>query len=286
LHPSTIALASVAVLGSAVLGFVVLSTTAGPTEAVPPDRSEHERLAPRIEALEARLGRLEHTPASATVPDRAAAAPPASTGEFEALRGRVEQLERALAELRAAGRPASAISDADELLAQLERVRAKLAANDPEARRQRIALLERFLELFPDDPRAGELLEDLVGEHLVSEPAQAVAALERWRGSVRIDPWRFDASYANALGFAGRVADADAQYQRIAQRNDYPENARWDARFFGAYLHAQRGGRAEAVRRFEAIVREIEALGSPPHLEPTLGGARSQLEQLRAAEPR
>ncbi len=272
----------VALLAAAVGYVAALQPERAPPGAASEQTETIGDLARTVAALQRRLENLERNLAAPDGAERTpvSASRPTTTDPDTAQR--LERLEREIADLKRLRTPVDALGDADALLARLAQNRSTYGINNPQALRERNELRERFLQMFPDDPRAAGQLEDLAGELLTSDPAQAVAALDRWRGRVKIDPWRFDANYANALGFAGRVDEADAAYQSIAQRSDYPENERWSARFFGAYLQAQNGGVEEAKRRFAAIIRDIEAQGSPPALQSTLAGARQQLAQLNA----
>lgn len=253
------------------------------------ERVEAER-AMRMEA-EARLAAIEsrsrEAGPDATV-DRATleSPPPARAvveprsdfehAEWKALVDRVARLEEEVTQLRtrADGRPTV------ESLDTVASIEAELRALPPgdEHRTRRIALLERFLERFPDDPRAASVLDRLIAEHLADRPDMALASLDRFEARVARDPFERDKVRANVLIQNGRHDEGRGYYERIARAaSDAPTAA--DAEFWIAYSYMEQADYDAARSRFELLIARYESQPSPA-LASLIAGAKMQLEQI------
>ncbi len=204
--------------------------------------------------------------------------------ETAELRRRIRELEAEIEELKE--RLVSA--DPDALLETPDAIRAALRELDPDdmtavrKRNQRRAeLLELFLERFPGDPGAGEMLDELSGLQLgwLSDPQKSLEVLDRFAERVDLPAWKRDGLYANVLHFNDRLQEADQSYQRVIYSTEAPAHERWRARFFCAYMYMRQGMYDEARARFEELLL-LAGENPPPGIADTVEGAKTQLRLI------
>lgn len=212
-------------------------------------------------------------------PARAAVAPNSSAEDaaaLQALAERVARLEEEVRQLRtrADGRPT--VESLDTVASIEAELRALLPGD--EHRTRRIALLERFLERFPDDPRAASVLDRLIAEHLADRPDMALASLDRFEARVARDPFERDKVRANVLIQNGRHDEGRGYYERIARAASHAPTAA-DAEFWIAYSYMEQADYDAAQSRFELLIARYESQPSPA-LASLIAGAKLQLEQI------
>lgn len=259
-------------------------------------RAEAER-AMRL-AADARLAAddaKDHAAARETSPDRVTLeTPPTARATAEsrsdvdlealaALAERVARLEEEVRQLRtrADGRPTVESLDT---VSSIETELRALPAGD-EHRARRVALLERFLERFPDDPHAASILDRLIAENLAGRPDLALASLDRFEARVARDPLERDKVRANVLIQNGRHDEGRSYYERVARAASDPPTAA-DAEFWIAYSYMDQADYDAAQSRFQLLIARYESQPSPA-LANVIAGAKAQLEQIeRFRKPR
>jgi tetratricopeptide (TPR) repeat protein len=199
--------------------------------------------------------------------------------ELEEVLARLDALEQQLLELR---ERVEARPKPEDTPAGIAKAIRDLAGTDREIeesrKEQRIALHERFLELFPNDPDAIHQLEELIGENLGSRPALALESLERYGARIGAEPWQIDDLRANVLIQNQRFDEGRAAYARV-MRSPASEHERATARFFLAYSYMKEGRYDEARSQFEQLIAQYGD-DPPAAIADTVSGAKTQLAKI------
>jgi len=203
------------------------------------------------------------------------------TSHLQAIDERLAQLEVAVGALQAqpTDQPSVNALDTPESIAKAFRA----ISNVPEERARRVQLLERFLDMFPNDPGAADMLEKLIAEHLYSNRSLALTALDKYGARIVNDISALDGLRANVLIQNRRFDEGRSYYERVL-RAASDEPARADASFKFAYSYMQEGRLDEAKAQFENLIARYEHVTSP-YLTSTIQGAKNQLvliEQYKA----
>lgn len=189
------------------------------------------------------------------------------------LNERLARLESEVRELRERvdGRPKLETYETPESIAQELRGLAGMQGE----RARRIALLERFLDLFPQHPGADQLLEQLIAERLESTPRLALEALDRYGAGVVADPLELDGLRANVLVQNGRFDEGRACYARIARASPDAQEAA-EAGFWIAYSYMQEARYEDAQAGFEDLIARYGS-DAAPAMTSLVQGAKNQL---------
>lgn len=148
----------------------------------------------------------------------------------------------------------------------------------PEERGRRIQLMERFLDLFPNHPRAIVMLEGLIAEHLESNPALALTSLDSYGLQVVADPSKLNAMRANALIYNQRFDDGRDLYEQVSKTAE-DDIGRAGAHFGIACSYMRERKLDEAKRRFTELIL-LYGQSHSPALANTITNARQQLELI------
>lgn len=150
--------------------------------------------------------------------------------------------------------------------------------SDPRERPNRIALLERFLSLFPDHPEAQARLEELIGEHLMGNPQSALDVLDRFGARAVTDPLTLDGIRANVLVQNQRFDEGRACYERLRLAATDHEGAA-SASFWIAHSYMSEGRYDQAQAGFEALIARY-GLDPSQGMASLVNGAKNQLELI------
>ena len=272
------------VLGTGFLYFAWTSVATAHRERDRAELAEAEALANEATARQAPVAQfadpLEQPPSPVSA-ERTALSPNADVmARLQAIDERLAQLEAAVRTLQAqpTGQPSVAALDTPESIAKALRA----ISNVPEERARRIQLLERFLDMFPNDPEATDMLEKLIAEHLFSNRPLALTALNRYGTQVVTEPFKLDRISANVMIQNRRFEDGRGFYER-ALRSAPDERARADVSFWIAYSYMKESRYDDATAHFQSLIARYE--GDPsPELASLIQGAKNQLELIEEAK--
>ncbi|HUR29006.1 MAG TPA: tetratricopeptide repeat protein [Planctomycetota bacterium] len=211
------------------------------------------------------------------MPQSVDAATASRLGEIEARLARLEETLRQLST-----QPRALVIEALDTADSIEKALRALGGAEQD-RAQRIQLLERFLDLFPDDPRATAMLEALIAENLGTYPKLSLASLDRFGSRVVTDPLELDKLRANVLIQNHRFDDGRSYYERVLRAAPSAEVSA-DASFWIAYSYMSQANYAEARARFETLIAQ-HANDTSPGIVSLVSGAKNQLvliEQYQA----
>ncbi len=196
--------------------------------------------------------------------------------QLQGIAARLDGLEAAVRQLQqqAAGKPPVDTLNTAESIEQALRGLAGM----PGERERRIALLERFLDLFPNAPNAQAMLEALIGENLSSEPELGLASLDRYGSRVVADPLKLEEIRANVLIQNRRFDEGRACYERVL-RSATNDRDMADSSFWIAYSYMQEPRYDLAQAKFEALIARFE-LDPSPEVASIVKGAKNQLELI------
>jgi len=292
-RPAPLLLFLAAAAGALAGGFVVLawaprSEAAPRGAAVPantgPSAVATDEASPRFAALEA----LEtvRTAAAPVAAGGGEAEAPAAPAVDDAFARRVRELEARLGKLETqdALRGLQPADSPDALRRQIAMLRGPDQESMLMNRAQRMALCERFLARFPDDPKAKEVLGQFVEDALFAgQPVRALEMLQSYVPRLPLATWERELMFVGVYNSQRDEAKARGVHERVLADPGAPTHVRANAAFFVAYSHLQEGHLEQARAGFEQV---IATYGGDPAMKNTVDGARAQLakidEQLRA----
>lgn len=260
------------------------ATEGDPTAFTEP---EIRQLQKDIESLRERIVLLESGGADSAEEGRVPVEPVKPlAAEVEYLESRVNELEESL-ELLAArmdfdSEEAVPEGLSAEVLAKLIKQSAGTDVNTKQQRRaRRIALCERFLQEFPGDPKAPDMLNTLIGEYIYSGKYDlARERLDSIAPLVNMEAWQRNSTSANLYSLARDYDAARREYDLNINMPDLEESRRAESLFFHAYTYFEEGRYKEAIFHFQAL---IDRYGDNPPLgvKDAVDGAKTHIEKSK-----
>jgi len=255
-----------------------------PIHASETDRGRMER---ELETLQARVERLDMDAAARSAGERVPLEPESTLREeVEFLKARIAELEESIVvmtaklEVRAGGGAPDGLT-ADALVELIGKYRGTDAEWKKQRKEIRKTLLVRFLEEFPSEPKAPDILGELIAEHIYAgDHAACRSTLEHYAPLVNLDPLRRLRTSANIHLNAREFDAARREYDRILHLPDLDERERAGNMFWHAYTYYDEGNYEEACSRFQALIDHYGP-NPPPRVKNSLAGARTHLEKAR-----
>jgi tetratricopeptide (TPR) repeat protein len=246
------------------------------------------RLQKEVETLKSRIAHLEsggYGPAEEGLIPVEPVKPLAA--EVEYLESRVNEIEEAMellvARMDIDSEEAVPVGLSAEVLANLIKRGTGPDKNAKEQRRaRRIALCERFLQDFPGDPKAPDMLNTLIGEYIYSGKYDvARERLDSFAPLVKMEAWHRNSTSANLYSLTRDYDAARREYNLNINMPDLEESRRAESLFFHAYTYFEEGRYKEAIFHFQAL---IDRYGDepPPDVKSVVAGAKTHIEKVQA----
>jgi hypothetical protein len=228
---------------------------------------------------------------------REAAAPKGDAERVKGIEERLVALEAATAAMqksleslaRREGVPLLELPAAGASAAQLKAVARKLEAltrtdADEGLRNQLIALRERLLAEYPNDPDAIQTFEALVQDYLRNRQSKDARRAIADRGDrLSLPEWKRERLTAHTYAVERDFANERQAYERIVGNPAAPVNDRADAEFWIAYTYYAEGKSEEAKAGFQTLVDKYGSSDSIA-LKQTVDGAKTHLVKIADAK--